>query len=146
LFRLQLLTWSSTKVDDFKGAQQQTETAIYNPDSGTVSPMTVTNTMHDMFCPGLSTLGSGAIVVTGGGTAEKTSIYMPGQGWVPGPDMNIPRGYQGQTTLSTGEVRAGHALRHVPLMQTHSWRLVCATCDSRARLHDLEGNCVAFAA
>jgi galactose oxidase len=67
--------------------------------------MTVTNTNHNMFCPGISMLGSGAIVVTGGSTAEKTSIYTPGQGWLAGPDLNIPRGYQGQTTLSNGKVR-----------------------------------------
>jgi galactose oxidase len=100
--------WSAKKKDDFRGTGALTETAIFNPATGTSSAMTVTNTNHDMFCPGISTLGSGAVVVTGGATAEKTSIYMPGQGWVPGPNMNIPRGYQGQCTLGDGRVRLRH--------------------------------------
>jgi galactose oxidase len=101
----QVLAWSAKQTADYRGKTAQTQTVTFNPTSGAVSAMTVSNTNHDMFCPGMSTLGSGAIVVTGGNTAEKTSIYMPGQGWASGPDMNIPRGYQGQTTLSNGEVR-----------------------------------------
>jgi hypothetical protein len=102
--------WSAKNKDDFRGngIQAQTQTAIFNPATGTTSKVTLSNTNHGMFCPGLSTLGSGEIVVTGGHTAEKTSIYVPGRGWVPGPNMNIPRGYQGQTTLSDGRVRLRH--------------------------------------
>ena len=44
-------------------------------------------------------------MVTGGNNAEKTSIYKEGEGWVPGPDMNIPRGYHASATTSTGDVR-----------------------------------------
>jgi galactose oxidase len=59
-----------------------------------------------MFCPGISMQGNGDIVVTGGDNAEKTSIFRVSQNaWFPGPNMNIPRGYQSSVTLSTGEVR-----------------------------------------
>ena len=62
--------------------------------------------MH-RFCPGITMLGSGAIVVTGGSNAEKTSIYEPGTGWLPAPDMKIPRGYQSSALTSDGLVRTG---------------------------------------
>jgi galactose oxidase len=35
----------------------------------------VTNTQHDMFCPGFSTDEDATIVVTGGADADQTSIY-----------------------------------------------------------------------
>jgi galactose oxidase len=102
----QVLTWSAYATRAFSvGRQAQTVTATLTPGSGAVSKMVVTNTKHDMFCPGISMLGSGDIVVTGGDNAEKTSIYKPGQGWKPGPDMKIPRGYQSSCTLGDGRVR-----------------------------------------
>jgi galactose oxidase len=100
-----VLTWSANDQFTFGGSIPETETATFNPATGTVTAKTVTNTNHDMFCPGISMLASGEIVVTGGNNAEKTSIYSPSQSaWMPGPNMNIPRGYQASTLLSTGEV------------------------------------------
>ena len=100
-----MLTWSAYRNDAF-GANKlaQTKTATLNPSTGAVTAVTVTNTNHDMFCPGITMLGSGSVVVTGGDTSEKTSIYDPTSGWKPGPDMNIPRGYQASTLTSTGQV------------------------------------------
>ena len=44
---------------------------------------------------GISMLGDGSIIVTGGDDAAKTSIYDPATGaWLPYQQMNIPRGYQ----------------------------------------------------
>jgi galactose oxidase len=58
-----------------------------------------------MFCPGMSQLGDGRIVVTGGDNAEITSIYDPATNdWTRGPNMKISRGYQSQTTLSNGGI------------------------------------------
>jgi hypothetical protein len=103
---MQVLTWSANDQFSFGGGIPETETATFNPSTGAVSAKTITNTNHDMFCPGISMLGTGEIVVTGGNNAEKTSIYVPARGaWVPGPNMKIPRGYQASTLLSTGAVR-----------------------------------------
>lgn len=114
--------------------QAQTQTATLNPNNNQVSQMLVTNTNHDMFCPGISMLGSGDIVVTGGDNAEKTSIYSPAKGaWLPGPDMNVKRGYQASATLSSGDVRS-RTLRTVLL--TGSRTYVCGP----ERL--LQGACV----
>jgi hypothetical protein len=100
-------------------ALKQTITATVNPANGLVTSTTVTNTNHDMFCPGISMLGNGDIVVTGGDVAEKTSIYSAKEdAWVPGPDMNIPRGYQSSVTLSNGEVCSSHLC---PPMEAFSW-------------------------
>ena len=62
--------------------------------------------------------------MTGGNNAEKASIYKDGEGWVPGPDMNIPRGYHASATTSTGDVRCQ------PFARTcvHSCMIVCG-CD-----------------
>ena len=50
-----VLIWSSYKPTDFNGGSGSgtTDTAIYDPASGTVSQRIVTNTQHDMFCPGI---------------------------------------------------------------------------------------------
>jgi galactose oxidase len=107
LHSLQVLTWSAYLNDNFGiGRSARTQTATYHPSSGAVSRMTVTNTNHDMFCPGISMLGNGDIVVTGGDNAEKTSIFSTATNeWLPGPDMNVPRGYQASTALANGDVR-----------------------------------------
>jgi hypothetical protein len=76
---VQVLTWSADRVDSFQvGRTGQTQTATFTPSSGAVGRMTVTNTKHDMFCPGIAAMGSGSIVVTGGDTAEKASVYRQG--------------------------------------------------------------------
>jgi hypothetical protein len=104
---VQVLTWSAFGVADFNGnpGPPKTETATFNPTSGAISSATVTVTNHDMFCPGITMLGSGQIVVTGGNNAEKTSIYdVVTNQWKPGPNMIKARGYQASALLSTGEV------------------------------------------
>lgn len=81
----------------------QTETAEYDPVTKQVARYTITNTNHDMFCPGMSYDFAGDLIVTGGNTAKKTSIYTGGA-WRPAPDMVIPRGYQSSATLSDGTI------------------------------------------
>jgi galactose oxidase len=89
-----VLTWSAYLDTNFRIATSaRTQTAIYNPNNGVVGHFTITNTQHDMFCPGIAMLGNGNIVVTGGDTAEKTSIFSTAtNSWVPGPNMNVARG------------------------------------------------------
>ncbi|KAL8860161.1 MAG: hypothetical protein Q9178_003425 [Gyalolechia marmorata] len=100
-----VLLWSSHKPLDFAGGSGsgKTETAIYDPATGTVSRRTVTETQHNMFCPGLSLDASGRPFVTGGDDAAKLSIY-DGTNWIAGPNMRIQRGYQSSTTLSDGRI------------------------------------------
>lgn len=82
-----------------------TQTCTYDPASGIVSKRTVTETAHDMFCPGTSLDATGRLVVTGGNNAEKTSIYdVNADAWRAAANMQIPRGYQSQTTLSDGRI------------------------------------------
>ena len=108
---MQVLTWSAYLNNAFAANRiARTQTATYDPESNAITTFTVTNTNHDMFCPGITMLGSGDIVVTGGDNAEKTSIYKPGDGWVPGPDMKIPRGYQASALTSDGLVRTSLAV------------------------------------
>ena len=61
-----VLLWSSWKALDFGegGGSGTTQTAIYDPATGTVLQRTVTETQHDMFCPGLSLDASGRPFVT----------------------------------------------------------------------------------
>ena len=100
-----ILAWSSFEANQFVGGTGQTVTATYSPSTGEVSEVLVTNTDHDMFCPGLSLDFDGRPFVTGGNDAAKTSIYHPStNSWVAAPDMDIPRGYQASQTLSDGRI------------------------------------------
>jgi galactose oxidase len=99
-----LLTWSSYQARNF-GGSGTTATAIYDPATGTVTQRTVTNTGHDMFCPGISMLPDGRVLVTGGDDAGKSSFYnFATNAWTTGPTLATPRGYQSNTTLSDGRV------------------------------------------
>jgi galactose oxidase len=101
-----ILTWSAYSPIDFGGSTGgKTVTATYDPATGVVTQREVTETGHDMFCPGISVLPDGRIVVTGGNTSQKTSIYNPANdSWTAGPAMKVARGYQSSTTLSDGRV------------------------------------------
>ncbi|QBY55513.1 RICIN domain-containing protein [Cupriavidus oxalaticus] len=100
-----ILTWSSYDRFNFGGDGGQTYTAIFDPATGSSTETLVTNTGHDMFCPGIANLPDGRIFVNGGSSDTKTSIFNPGNGtWSAGPPMNIGRGYQGSVTLSNGGV------------------------------------------
>lgn len=101
-----VLVWSSYAASTFGGSSGgNTLTATYNPATGIVSQRNITNTDHDMFCEGLSIDSTGRFFATGGNNAPKTSIYSPKYDfWAPGPEMNIPRGYQSMATLSDGNI------------------------------------------
>ncbi|WP_244831839.1 RICIN domain-containing protein [Caballeronia sp. TF1N1] len=103
-----VLVWSADSALNFTSGEVtpgKTYTAIFNPSTGTSKQMIVTNTGHDMFCPGIANLPDGRIFVTGGSSTKKTSIYSPTTGtWTSSNQMNISRGYQGSVTLSNGNV------------------------------------------
>ncbi|WP_415952820.1 discoidin domain-containing protein [Streptomyces sp. KLOTTS4A1] len=99
-----LLAWSAYGTDRFGGSNGYTQTALLDLETGQVTQRRIENTKHDMFCPGTAVLEDGRILVTGGSNAERASIYDPATDtWTSTTDMNIPRGYQAMTLLSTGE-------------------------------------------
>ena len=99
-----ILTWAAYTGIEFLGSNfSQTVTATYNPSTGAVSREVVTNTDHDMFCPGIAQDSNGNTIVNGGRTANHTSIYDPTtNSWTEGPLMNIARGYESTVTTSDG--------------------------------------------
>jgi galactose oxidase len=100
-----VIAWSSFAPDTFSGNGGQTVTATYDPASGIVSQRVITNTGHDMFCPGISIDFNGRPIVTGGKDSIKTSIYDPGSDtWISAANMNIGRGYQSSATCSDGRI------------------------------------------
>jgi hypothetical protein len=95
-----VLTWSAYARLKFHYGDTgvgKTFTAIFDPKTNHSSEGLVSNTEHDMFCPGTAILVDGRIMVTGGSSDQQTSIYDPeskskgGGGWSKGPKMNTPR-------------------------------------------------------
>ncbi|KAI8948912.1 hypothetical protein F4801DRAFT_580950 [Xylaria longipes] len=100
-----VIFWSAYRPDLYDGGTQQTLTAMWTPSSQTVSERDVTETHHDMFCPGISLDSNGRIIVTGGNDSQNTSTYDPADsGWVSAAEMNIARGYQSSVTIGDGRV------------------------------------------
>ncbi len=98
-----VLLWSAYERFTFGGDRGRTQTVLFDPATGQSSLRQVSNTGHDMFCPGIANLADGRILVNGGSSAAETSIYDPASdSWQDAADMNIPRGYQGTTLLSDG--------------------------------------------
>ncbi|MBF6557702.1 MAG: discoidin domain-containing protein [Acidimicrobiales bacterium] len=101
----EMLVWSADQKLAYGGSNDPyTQTAILNLTTGAVSEDTVTNTSHNMFCPGIAILANGDVMVTGGLSNQQTSIYDPKTNlWRAGPPMNVGRGYQGMTLLPDGQ-------------------------------------------
>jgi len=99
----QILLWSAYSKAAFGGERGFTQTALFNPITGSISEKQVVETNHDMFCPGISQLPDGRWLISGGSNAGVSSIYEPETNtWARTADLNIARGYHGQTTLSDG--------------------------------------------
>lgn len=98
--------WSAYAYNNYYGSSwDRVFTSIWDPATNDVQPKVVDNTDHDMFCPGISIDGRGQVIVTGGNSKSKTTLYdFPSQQWIAGPDMKIPRGYQSSATCSDGRV------------------------------------------
>jgi len=103
----QVLTWAAYSPINYAFGidNGQTATAIFNPATQTSQARQVTETGHDMFCPGNVMLPDGRVLVNGGSSNRKTSIYNSANNtWQSGALLNIGRGYQGSVTLSNGSV------------------------------------------
>ncbi|KAF4980182.1 hypothetical protein FZEAL_3747 [Fusarium zealandicum] len=101
----QLLFFSSWGPDAFGGASGRTQFGVLDIPSGAIGRREVANTHHDMFCPGMSQLADGRILIQGGSDAEAVTLYNPKTNtFTRGPDMKMPRGYQTSTILSDGKV------------------------------------------
>lgn len=82
-----------------------TNVAVLDLKTGQVSEPIEVNTNHQMFCEGLALLPDGRVLINGGSNDRATTIYNPYTNtWSVGPLMNIPRAYEGDTALSTGQV------------------------------------------
>lgn len=82
-----VLAWSSYDPSTFGGsAGTQTITASYAPGLQTVTAALIANTVHDMFCEGLSLDFDGIAIASGGNTASAVSAFDSGaNSWVAGP-------------------------------------------------------------
>ncbi|MEM6965223.1 MAG: PA14 domain-containing protein [Bacteroidota bacterium] len=98
-----VMLWSARDKFSFGGNQGKTWTAIFDPATNTATEALIENTSHDMFCPGVNTLPDGRVMVTGGSSSNKTSIYNPTtNAWSAAETMNIARGYHSNVTLPSG--------------------------------------------
>ena len=101
-----LLTFSAVDSMAFNTSPNTiTKVAILDLNTGKVSEPANINTHHQMFCEGLALLADGRVLINGGSNDRATTIYNPKTNtWTVGPLMNIPRAYNADTLLLTGQV------------------------------------------
>jgi galactose oxidase len=104
-----LVMWSADQTFSFQNdvgnRATQTQTALFDPATNTATQYLETSAGSDMFCPGTAMLADGRLLVNGGDSSPKTTLYdWSTNTWSAAATMNIPRGYQGDTLLSTGAV------------------------------------------
>jgi galactose oxidase len=102
----QVMLWSSWGDDEFHSTPGgKTAMSRWDFRTNKVTKRVVTNTHHDMFCPGISIDGTGNMVVSGGNDAGETSLFIASKdAWESADYMDLERGYQAQTTISDGRV------------------------------------------
>ena len=102
----EIVTWSSWDRNRFGGNNPQTYTSVFNTSTQRVQEFLITQTQHDMFCPGTVMLPDGRILVNGGGsTVTSTSVYdFRTDTWSRVENMNMRRWYNTSTTLGDGRV------------------------------------------
>jgi galactose oxidase len=100
-----LLVFAAVNDTSFNKTATTTRVAILDLATGVVSAATTINTNHQMFCVGMALMADGRLLINGGASDQATTIYDPStNSWSIGPLMNVPRGYNGSTLLSTGQV------------------------------------------
>ncbi len=99
-----VLFWSADMPTSF-GGSGRTYSTLFDPADNSAANHTVTETQHDMFCPGTARLADGRLLVNGGLDAAVTSIYDPANNtWSRVADMASPRAYNASVPLSDGSV------------------------------------------
>lgn len=99
-----VLLWAANSGFTFNGSGR-TQTVLFDPNSLSSVSREVTETGHDMFCPGTSRLPDGRLLVSGGYDSGVSSMYDPqANSWSRVQSMQVPRGYQGSTPLADGTV------------------------------------------
>ena len=126
-----ILTWSAFDRFRFGGNRGRTYTVIFDPATQQSEEFLISDTQHDMFCPGTANLSDGCLMVTGGSSSPKTSIYNPfSNEWTNSANLNIPRGYHAMTSLGDGSVitiggswSGGRGNKHAEIwdMETGQW-------------------------
>ena len=87
-----VLFCASNQTNNFT-ANGNTHTVIFDPSTNAWNSRNVTETAHNMFCPGTAMLPDGRLLVNGGYDAPKTSIYNPAtNSWSTAATMNLARG------------------------------------------------------
>ncbi len=105
-----ILLWASKFPQRFNDwGDGKTYTQIFDPfsggENGTLSSILLSQTEHDMFCPGINNLADGTIMVSGGASNTKTSFFnFQTDTWTKGDEMVVPRGYHAGVTLANGNV------------------------------------------
>ncbi len=103
-----VLMWSSNMQTTFGAGPAETYTAIFDPITRTSTQRIVRESQHDMFCPGISLLDDGRLLISGGNSAGSTSIYSAetdnSSVWQRAEDLNIPRGYHSSAITPSGAV------------------------------------------
>ena len=104
-----VLTWSSNNEFTFEGdigaSASQTQTSLFDPVTQQSTLRIVKNTLSDMFCPGITVLADGRVLVNGGSSSASANLYDPKTDtWSAAASMNIARGYNADVMLSNGSV------------------------------------------
>ena len=128
----QVLLWSSRDRFSFGGDGRRTYTLVFDPATNQSQELLISNTNHDMFCPGTANMADGRIIVTGGSSSPRTSIYDPNTGqWSSGPNMKVARGYHSMVTLSDGRVftvggswSGGRGGKNAEIFENNQWKLL----------------------
>lgn len=127
-----VLLWSARDRFAFGGNRGRTYTVVFDPNTLQADEYLISNTRHDMFCPGTANMPDGRIIVTGGSSSNRTSIYDPSNGqWEEAPTMNIARGYHAMVTLPDGRIftvggswSGGRGGKNAEIFEDNQWKLV----------------------
>jgi galactose oxidase len=103
-----ILTWASWEPDNFGGSGDlpRTYTNMFDPQTLTATSSIVTQTTHDMFCPGTAMLSDGRVLINGGGPdVANTSLFDSlANTWAADALMNQIRWYNVSAMLPDGRV------------------------------------------
>ncbi len=100
-----LLTFAAYDAMNFSTSGTVTRVSTLDLGTGRAGATVTVDTRHEMFCTGLALLADGRLMVNGGSSDSATTFYDPSTDqWTRGPLMRIPRAYQADTLLSTGQV------------------------------------------